>query len=110
MWGWGEDPWTWCVLAVSWRSGRRLLASGRGKNGAAHRGEAGREVGGERWQGKMNRAPAAPRSAQARAWGCRRAAGPSWPGGAARWAVRGGERGGGPGELGCVLLGGEMAC
>jgi hypothetical protein len=47
------------------------------KNGSAHRGEAGREAGGERWQGKMNRAPTAPRSAQARAWGCRCAAGPS---------------------------------
>jgi hypothetical protein len=46
--GWGEDPWTWCVLG-SFLAVRMAAASIRErKNGAAHRGEAGREVGGER--------------------------------------------------------------
>jgi hypothetical protein len=47
-------------------------------------GKQGEKLGRERWHGKVNRAPAAPRSAHARAWGCSRTAGPSWPGGASR--------------------------
>jgi hypothetical protein len=47
-WGWGEDPWTWCVLG-GFLAVRTAAASIRErKNGAAHRGEAGREVGGDR--------------------------------------------------------------